>query len=94
MVASPLWTDRTDERAKDFNYEQSPKLTAEEVAETMIRMIEEGKYAGGTVVLKSVGIEEVVFDPKNEQQDLLSAQADMGHIKGLLSKERGSAGKS
>ena len=91
IVASPLWTDRTDGRAKAFNYGTAPMLMPEEVAETMMRMIEEGKYGGGTVLLRSVGIDDVVFHHESGQvlNDVNVPPPDISHIKGLLDSERG-----
>jgi len=96
IVASPLWTDRIDDRAKAFNYGTAPMLGPEEVAETMMNMIEEGKYGGGTVLARSSGIEEVVFDQASSQiqNNVNVPPPDMSYIKGLLDSERGKPWKA
>ncbi len=96
IVASPLWTDRTDDRAKAFNYGAAPMLMPEEVAETMMKMIEEGKYGGGTVLARSVGIEEVVFNHESGQvlNNVIVPPPEMSHIKRLLDSERGKPWKA
>jgi len=93
IVASPLWTDREDDQANAFNYGKVPMLEPEDIAEAMVRLIEEGKYGGGTVLSKAVGVEEVVFDLKS-QMGANSAVAqtgapDMSHIRGIMNNERG-----
>jgi hypothetical protein len=93
IVASPLWTDREDNRANAFNYGKAPMLESEDIAEAMVRLIEEGKYGGGTVLSKAVGVEEVVFDLES-QMGANSAVAqtgapDMSHIREIMDNERG-----
>lgn len=64
IVKTPLWEDRVDERAKDYKYgeEGSPYNTPEEVSEAMLKLVEESKYSGGTVLKKAQSGEEVVFE--------------------------------
>lgn len=93
IVASPLWTDREDDRANAFNYGKVPMLESEDIAEAMMRLVEEGKYGGGTVLAKAVGVEEVVFDLESQMgADSAIAQTgapDMSHIRGIMNNERG-----
>jgi hypothetical protein len=68
-------------------------LQPEDIAETMMRLIEEGKYGGGTVLVKSVGIEQVVFDLESQMGAgspvAQTGMPDISHIKALMDKERG-----
>jgi hypothetical protein len=98
IVASPLWTDRDDDRANAFNYGKVPMLEPEDIAEAMMRLIEEGKYGGGTVLTKAVGVEEVVFDLESQMgADSAIAQTgapDISHIREIMNNERGKPWKS
>lgn len=96
MVASPLWTDRTDDRAAAFAYGKVPMVTPDEIAETMMRMIEEGKYSGGTVLVKSESTEEVVFDLKMEKGAQVAdvVPPDGSHVKAVMDSERGKPWKA
>ena len=98
IVASPLWTDREDDQAKNFNYGKVPMLQPEDIAETMMKLIEEAKYGGGTVLLKAVGLEEVVFDLESQagQSNAVAETGapDISHVKALMNKERGTPWKS
>jgi hypothetical protein len=93
IVASPLWTDREDDRAKRLNYGKAPMLQPEDIAETMMKLIEEGKYGGGTVLVKSVGVEEVIFDLESQMGAgspvAQTGMPDISPIKALMDKERG-----
>lgn len=64
VVRTPLWEDRVDDRAEEFRYGQEgmPSHTPEEVAEAMLRLVEERQYRGGTVLKKDHSGEEVVFE--------------------------------
>jgi hypothetical protein len=97
IVASPLWTDREDDRAKTLNYGKAPMLQPEDIAEAMMRLIEEGKYGGGTVLVKSVGLEDVVFDLESQMSGnspvAQTGAPDMSHIKAIMDKERGTPWK-
>lgn len=64
IVATPLWEDREDDRATDYGYgeEGTPRITPDEVADAMLRLVEEGKYAGGTVLQKTRSEESIVFE--------------------------------
>jgi len=93
IVASPLWTDRKDDRAEKFNYGKVPMLQPEDIAEAMMRLVEEGKYGGGTVLMKSVGVESVVFDLDSQvgpnSPVSQTGAPDVSHIHAMLEKERG-----
>jgi hypothetical protein len=93
IVASPLWTDREDDLAKSLNYGKTPMLQPEDIAQTMMKLIEEGKYGGGTVMVKAVGVEDVVFDLESQiGEGTPNAQVgatDISHIKAVMDKERG-----
>lgn len=100
IVASPLWTDREDDRAKALNYGKVPMLQPEDIAETMMKLVEDGKYGGGTVMVKSVGMEDVVFDLQSQiGKGSPAAQVgppDISHMKAVMDRERereGSHGK-
>lgn len=93
IVASPLWTDRQDDRANALNYGKVPMLQPQDIAETMMKLIEEGKYGGGTVLVKAPGLEDVVFDLESQiGQGSPAAQVgppDLSHIRDVMNKERG-----
>lgn len=93
MVASPLWTDRQDDIAKLAHYEKRPAMQPVDVAVMMVRMIESREYSGGTALVKTVVMEEVVekgFDKENTTQDVSPRpDADLSHIKEVLGRERG-----
>lgn len=93
MVASPLWTDRTDDRARATHYHDRPAMQPNDVAETMLAMVESDAYSGGTVVLKTVETEKVVekgISQRSEADDPAPRPSpDFGHIKGILESERG-----
>lgn len=84
IVKTPLWEDREDDRAKDFKYGQegSPNITPEEVAEAMLRLVEEGKYGGGTVLRKNQSGEEIAFEGGPSMYDTERPKA-------ILRNERG-----
>lgn len=84
IVATPLWEDREDERAKDFKYDEegTEKIMPEEVADAMMRLVEEGKYIGGTVMTKYHSQEKVVFEGGPSMFDDVRPVA-------ILAKERG-----
>ena len=91
IVSSPLWTDRDDDRAKAFKYDEIPALTADEIAETIVRLVEDSKYTGGSVVMKTTEEEKIVFagvsDISNKPGPVPSA--DLTHIEAVLERERG-----
>ena len=93
IVAGPLWTDRDDDLAGRLNYGTAPMLQPEDIAEAMVRLVEEGKYGGGTVLVKSVGIESVVFDLASQiGENSPVAQTglpDQSRVKAMMDKERG-----
>lgn len=59
IVATPLWTGAAaEEVAKQYAYSDAMAITAEEVADAMKELIEQGKYRGGSLleVSKAKGI--------------------------------------
>lgn len=84
IVRTPLWEVREDDRAKDYKYgeEGSASNTPEEIAEAMLRLVEEGRYRGGTVLHKNQSGEKVVFEGGPSPYDETSPLA-------ILAKERG-----
>lgn len=84
IVATPLWEDRQDERAKEFNYheESTGKILPEEVADAMMRLVEEGKYIGGTVLAKYKSEEKIAFEGAPRRFDDARPAS-------ILAKERG-----
>lgn len=87
LVVTPLWEDRQDEKAKAFNYKNaaSAKNTPDEIADTMLRMVEDGQYAGGTVLRKSPNNEEIISTGASFSTDL----HDFSHALSAVAKERG-----
>jgi NAD(P)-dependent dehydrogenase (short-subunit alcohol dehydrogenase family) len=94
IVTSPLWTDRGNDHWKKFFEEDAGKLgaiaTPDEIAEGMLKLVEEGKYVGGTVMLKTKEMEMIVHEgssPLNVERG--QEVGDIGHVRGILNKERG-----
>lgn len=85
IVSTPLWEEREDKRANDYDYEEKKDThdSPEEIAETMMRLVEEGKYTGGTVYLKIPSREAVVHEG-GSGDDL-----DTVYPQSVLDKERG-----
>ena len=95
LVATRLWTDREPEFMEMNHYKERPALGPGDIAECMVRMIEdpERKYTGGTVVLKTP-LEERVIEPGFDRQEGTydpspRPVADLTRMKGILEKERG-----
>lgn len=84
IVATPLWEVREDDRAKDFKYGEqgTEKIMPEEIADAMMRLVEEGKYIGGTVLTKYQSEEKVVFEGGTSRFDNMRPTS-------ILAKERG-----
>lgn len=90
VVRSPLWTDRTDGKADDFNYDNIPALTTEDVAGTMLKLVEDGKYQGGTVMMTTTDGEVVVHEGGEQIGATKQAQENaFKRVKTALDKERG-----
>lgn len=91
LVATPLWEDRQDDKAKAYRYEEdtSPKNTPDEIAEAMLRLVEDEQYGGGTVLVKSPVEEKVVhkFEPGP------TSLHDFTHSLSAVAKERGKGWK-
>lgn len=87
LVATPLWEDRQDEKAKAYGYttEDSPKSTPDEIAGAMLRLVEDEQYGGGTVFLKVPAKEEVISTGANGPVSL----HDFSHPRSVMAKERG-----
>lgn len=84
IVTTPLWEELEEERAKDFLYQEKElHHSPEEIAGAMMSLVEEGKYAGGTVYLKT-RLREAVFNEDGPGDDLGAAYA-----RSILDKERG-----
>ena len=93
-MRSPLWTARTDGKADDFNYEDVPALTTKDVAGTMLKLVEEGKYRGGTVMMTTTDGEVVVHEGGGTSGLSKAAQENaFNRVKTTLDKERGVAWK-
>jgi NAD(P)-dependent dehydrogenase (short-subunit alcohol dehydrogenase family) len=86
VVKTPLWEVREDTRAKLFNYEQADKAsnTPDEIAVSMLKMVEQGSYLGGTVMSRTYQGEDVVF--KGGPQ-LYAFGTE--YVSSVLDKERG-----
>lgn len=87
FVETPLWGILDSERSKQYlqNEEQKrPSNTPEEVAETMVKLVEEGRFRGGTVYAKFPWKEEVV-----EEGGPATFAYDEVYVRSVLDKERG-----
>jgi NAD(P)-dependent dehydrogenase (short-subunit alcohol dehydrogenase family) len=99
MVKSPLWTDREDDFAKRAKYEEREGLVPDDIAEVMVRMVEDGgRYKGGVCVLKTpyeerleeVGYEEELKKQKEGAYDPSPRPvADLKRVEEALGRERG-----
>ena len=97
-VMSPLWTERDDDRMKDFHVDDAatPVLTTKEVADLMGRMVSTKEFAGGSVasiIKRADGVrEEVVFKGGEEGvivDDKGRQYGDIQHTREVLDTERG-----
>jgi short-subunit dehydrogenase len=99
LVATRLWTDREPEFMQMNKYKERPALGPGDVAECMVRMIENDKkeYSGGTVVLKTPLEERVIEQGWDKQEGEYDPsprpQPDLTRMKGILERERGVAWK-
>lgn len=62
VVMSPLWTDREDNKMKQFDVEKNPYLTPEDIGKSIVNLVTKGEYPGGTVMKRDVPGEEIVFE--------------------------------
>lgn len=64
MVDTPIWHDRGDTKADKYGYTDgsTPRNTSDEVAQSMLRLTEEGKYQGGTIMTIMPGQETVIHE--------------------------------
>lgn len=70
VVATPLWHVVEGHR-KQYNVDNIPNLSAEEVAEGIMKAVQEREYPGGTVAkVDTNGLSKVVF---NETKESLKA---------------------
>jgi hypothetical protein len=95
IVMTPLWTDRP-KIMSDYSVKDETALTPEQIADSMIELIQEGKYSGGTVLMHDVPKKEVVFpgvagmDLSNVPQTVLDVIAKTAEpIKEIMKGERG-----
>jgi NAD(P)-dependent dehydrogenase (short-subunit alcohol dehydrogenase family) len=86
VVKSPLWEVREDEKAKMFQYSErdSQANTPDEIAASMVKMIESEDYLGGTIMAKTFEGENVVF--KGGPQ---AYPVEGNYVGSVLEKERG-----
>jgi len=99
IVATPLWTTRPG-RMAEFNYDPALALTPADVADSMLDIIQQGSYAGGTILEIAAGGKRVIpvwnIDPpaipegKNSGAGTREGiHSDYGRILEKLDKERG-----
>jgi NAD(P)-dependent dehydrogenase (short-subunit alcohol dehydrogenase family) len=86
VVKSPLWEVREDDKAKMFQYSEkdSQSNTPDEIAASMVKMIESEDYLGGTIMSRTFEGEDVVF--KGGPQ---TYAAEGNYVGSVLDKERG-----
>ncbi|KAK0307004.1 hypothetical protein LTR91_014586 [Friedmanniomyces endolithicus] len=97
VVQSPLWTVRDDKVAEQCKYEERPGLQPMDIAEVMLKMIENKEYDGGTCVLKTPyeeRVEEVGYlrslrKDSGEYDPSPRPEPDISRIKEVLAAERG-----
>lgn len=96
IVATPLWTGPdAGEVAKQYSYEAEMSISAEEVAEAMKDMVEQGKFEGGSLVAISKTGRSVLESDRARVGQGADAQAweerCFSSARQLLTKERGAA---
>ncbi|KAK2739674.1 hypothetical protein FQN57_006508 [Myotisia sp. PD_48] len=84
-VDTPLWTE-SKEKQEIFQFEKSKKLTAEEIADSMVELVEKGDYAGGTIFAQDVGVKWVEVDGKVNQNPKLTNKEQFTWVKSVESK--------
>jgi NAD(P)-dependent dehydrogenase (short-subunit alcohol dehydrogenase family) len=95
IVATPLWKGEAAEKvAKQYAYDDKIALTAEEVAEAMKDLVEQGKYGGGSLleVTKANGVKLLESNESAlTQGPEAKAWADgvYAPVREILKKERG-----
>lgn len=94
FVDTPLWTNAPS-KMEQFSYSPTLALTAESVAETMVQLIEESKYPGGTILQVTLEGNEAaeskqVWESARAPPDLLRAavQKSYGPVRAILKAER------
>ena len=93
MVATPLW--KSPLQIAQFSYSKEIAQTAESVAETMLEIIQESKYPGGTVLQVTIEGNKVAETLQAGQMARLSGEAleaarhrSAEPIKAILNAER------
>lgn len=92
LVFTPLWENRQDDKAKTLGYtgDEVPKSTPDEIAEAMLRLVEDGHYGGGTVLHKTPTTEEVYEYPSGKKRGLTSDPfTECSHALSAVADERG-----
>lgn len=101
IVKTPLWTDNPDKMAQ-FSITDDPAaaVSVEDVAQTMLELVCDGKYPGGTVFKIDTNAREVVKDqgkilppPEGKKaEDMLKVRETVVEpVRELLRRERGVA---
>jgi len=69
-----------------FKYDEQDRAsnTPDEIAVSMLKMVQDGSYLGGTIMARTYQGEDVVF--KGGPQDI---RVDGQHVQSVLGKERG-----
>ena len=96
-VDSPLWFDRQDNMLEWSKYKARSPLQPKDVAEVMLKMVQNGNdYEGGCCVLKTIQEERVVekghtalVEGYKEYDPSPRAPYDLGRVETALGKERG-----
>lgn len=60
VVRTPLWTDNPDKMAQYAIADNVLAVTVEDVAQSMLDLIQDGIYVGGTIFKIDTGVKEVV----------------------------------
>jgi len=101
IVKTPLWTDNPDKMAQ-FSITDDPAaaVPVEDVAQTMLELVRDGKYPGGTVFKIDTNAREVVKyqgkilpPPEGKKaEDMLKVRERIVEpVRELLRRERGVA---
>ncbi|KAF1815478.1 NAD(P)-binding protein [Eremomyces bilateralis CBS 781.70] len=73
VVKTPLWTDR-DDYMKQFGISDKLSLTPEYIADTMMDIIQQGRYPGGTVLEVRLEGTRVIHEWNNPVPESLKAE--------------------
>lgn len=92
-VHTPLWTGR-DDLETNFNYVEADSATPEEMAWEMLKLVQEGRFGGGTVYRAEKGGGEVAIEGIGEEDVKERMELpETKRVQGILSKERGVASR-